>query len=193
MKGVNKTYFRVITSILFFVPFLLAAQENLPEHKFSETDSGYTFFGSFRSDACPECVLNISFSFKHQKALAPWAKEIRLVDQGENWNTLCFTVKRFGFFENTSTWNRILNQKKYRVDFTLISSRNNSSIIPHIISSRGFYRIKPGNESCLVEYYQECELTESFISNIYINQAKKEAIRFLYQFSNYTDTICVNK
>ena len=193
MKGVNKTYFRVITSILFFVPFLLAAQENRLEHKFSETDSGYTFFGSFVSDASPECVLNISFAFKHQKALAHWAKRIKLIDQGENWNMLCFTVRRFGLFENTSTWNRVLNQKKYRVDFSLISSINSSSILPDIISSKGFYQIKPVNGSSLVEYYQECKLTDGFISSIYLNRAKKEAIRFLHEFSNYADTICVNK
>ena len=192
MKGLQITYFTVIATILFFVPFLLFAQKNQVQYKFIVSDTGYTFFGSFESNADPECVLDISFAFKHQKNLAPWAKEIRLDDQGENWNRLCFIVKKFGLFKNTSTWNRVLNQKKLRVDFTLINNSNKSSILPDIISSKGFYQIKKVNESILVKYYQECELTKSFISDIYINQGKKEAIKFLYTFSKYTNTICVN-
>lgn len=160
------------------------------EYEFSKTQSGYVFFGSFKTRVRPECALEIAFEYDHVRALAMDAREVKLVDQGSSWNQISYTYQRFIYFENKSSWHRALNISEQRVDFTLLSSQNNRATMPQIISSKGFYQIRENGQFITVEYYQQCEFTESSVTKIYLNRVKKEAIRFMHEFSDYTNTYC---
>jgi len=177
----------VLMSLKFF-----AQEHNDINYNFTQSDSSYTFYGSFRVDANPECLLEVSFEYKHVKALNHEAKEVKLIDQGSNWNQISYTYQKFTFFKNKTVWHRILNEEYRRVDFTLVSSENNQSIMPRRISSSGYYQIKQHGEYFIVEYYQQCQLTEELITKLYLNRAKKEAIKFMYKFSEYASTFCNN-
>ena len=45
-------------------------------------------------------------------------------------------------FANISIWNRKLDKKKNRINFSMVSSSNNRAIMPKVTSSFGFYQIK---------------------------------------------------
>jgi hypothetical protein len=113
-----------------------------------------------------------------------------LIDQGSNWNQISYIYQKFIFFRNKTVWYRILNKENQRVDFTLVSSENNQTIMPRMISSSGFYQIKQQGEHSIVEYYQQCQITEELITKLYLNRAKKEAIKFMHKFSEYASTFC---
>lgn len=159
-------------------------------YRFTQTDSSYTFKGSFRTNFDPHCILNICFQIEHVCALAPDAKHIILKDHGTNWNQISYTYRKFIYFENKSLWYRTLDKEKLRIDFKLISSKNNSSLMPRMLSSKGYYLIYPKENSFIVEYYQQCILSESLLTNIYLNQAKKEVINFLIRFNEYSKSTC---
>jgi hypothetical protein len=180
-----------IVLLIVIIPLKIYVEEpDDIQYQFTQTDSSYIFYGSFRINAKPECLLEISFNYKHIRALAPDAEEVRLIDQGNNWNQISYTYQKFTLFKNTTVWHRILNEENQRVDFTLVSSENNLSIMPRMTSSKGFYQIKQQGEYCIVEYYQQCQLREGLITKLYLDSAKKEAIKFLHRFFKYADAFC---
>lgn len=159
-------------------------------YTFTQTDSTYTFSGSFKIKANLSCLLAICFYHEHILTLAPDAKAVQLVDQGNNWNQISYTYQKYIYFENKSLWHRILDTENQRVDFTLIKNENNLAIMPKMISSSGFYRISKYGQKYSVDYFQQCQLEKSPITNLYLNRAKKEAIQFILRFSEYATTIC---
>ena len=169
---------------------IFAEETNDIQYKFTQTDSSYTFSGSFKIKANPNCILDMFFYHEHIRALAPDAKEVLLMDQGSDWNQISYTYKKYIWFVNKSVWHRNLDKKKQRVDFTLISSENNKTIMPRMTSSSGFYQINKQGGDIIVEYFQQCQLTKSSITNLYLNRVKKEAIQFMHRFSEYAKTIC---
>ena len=180
-----------IVLIIVIIPMKIYAEEpDDIQYKFEQTDSSYTFYGCFKINATPECLLEISFNHKHIQALALDAKEVLLIDQGSNWNQISYTYQKFAFFKNKTVWHRILNEENQRVDFTLMSSENNQTIMPRMISSSGFYQVKQQGDYFIMEYYQQCQLTEKLITKLYLNSVKKEAIKFMHTFSEYARTYC---
>lgn len=170
--------------------FIQADGQNDVYYHFTQSDSSYTFYGSFKIHADPECLLEICFNHEHISALAQDAKEVSLIDQGNNWNQISYSYQKYIFFENKTVWHREISKEKQRVDFILISSDNNRAMMPRIISSSGFYQIRSCGESILVEYYQACEISVEPITKLYLNRMKKEAVDFIYQFSEYAMVHC---
>lgn len=169
---------------------VMTANGNDIHYTFTQTDSSYSFYGSFSIAADPKCLLRISFNHMHIQALAPDAKEVLLIDSGSNWNRISYTYQKYIFFENTSVWFRKLNQEKQRVEFTLVSSDNNLELMPVPISSSGYYQIKQVKDYAVVEYYQECRLKEKPITKLYLSRMKGEAVEFINRFAAYASEHC---
>ena len=72
----------------------------------------------------------------------------------------------------------------------MISSRNNLSIIPEVIYSKGYYQINNENEGYSVEYFQEFKINPGILKYSYIYEAKKGAIKFLQEFKEYIEKTC---
>ena len=72
----------------------------------------------------------------------------------------------------------------------MISNENNINVIPEMLSSTGYYQIKTEKEGFQVEYFQECKLKPGFLKDVFINKAKKEAIRFMAVFEEYVKRTC---
>ena len=110
-----RTLIITVLVILLIPPTSLAQIPSPIHYKFTQTDSNYTFYGSFKIKADPECLLDILFNYKHIKALAVDAKEVVLIDQGKNWNQISFTYQKYIFFKNKSIWHRVLHEEDKRV------------------------------------------------------------------------------
>jgi len=186
----SKNIILIIIPICLLMTTTFAQEKTDIQYQFTQTDSSYSFSSSFYIKANPNCLLNLCFYYQHIKALAPDAKEVLVKDQGSDWNQISYTYKKFIYFVNKSLWYRKLDEEMQRVDFTLISSENNKTIMPEMISSTGYYQIKKQGGDIIVEYFQECQLTKSHITNLYINRVKKEAIQFMQRFMEYANANC---
>jgi hypothetical protein len=186
-----KDFYKIIIVALLSLPILLYGSKKKEfDYEFIQEDTSYSFRGSFNIKAKPDCLINLIYNFKNISNYTLGAKSIELVRQGENWYAVTFIYRKLLIFENQSTWRRTLNRDEYKVVFKMISNRNNSNIIPEMLSSTGYYQINPEKEGCLVEYFQECKLKPGFLKNTYINKAKKEAIRFLRVLKKYMERNC---
>ncbi len=192
-KHIIMNQVRILILILFvFVGAQTSANErDSIQYKFTESGSGYSFHGSFRIKANARCLIDVVFQHQHIRALAIEANEVILIDKGESWNKIAYTYQRFHFFENKSVWLRNLDEDSLRVDFTLVSSENNRAIMPDMTSSSGYYKITPHSKYCIVEYFQKCLLSAEVLSKPTIKAAKREAIEFIYWFSEYANRICI--
>ncbi|MBN1597217.1 MAG: hypothetical protein JW894_02900 [Bacteroidales bacterium] len=184
-----KIFVSVFLIIIINTGVISAQGKNKIQYSLTETDTSYTFKGTFKINADPGCLINIFFSYEHLCALAPDAV-VTLTEKGDVWNQVGYLYKKYGYFENRSEWFRELDKQHYKVKFTLISSENNKSIMPVMKSSSGYYQVKKKDNFYIVIYYQECTLSESALTNIYLNKAEKEAIIFLERLAEYSCTHC---
>ena len=84
--GKIKIWFTILLAIVIFPLKIHAEKTDDIKCKFTQTDSSYTFYGSFKIKANPRCLLEISFNYKHIRALALDGNGIQLIDQGNIWN-----------------------------------------------------------------------------------------------------------
>jgi hypothetical protein len=194
----TKPGYNIKKFILVLIPAIICftqvfAQENDGIYSsFSQTDTSFTFYGQFNVVAETNCLINICFNYKHIKALAVDASNVKLIEEGSNWNKIRYTYQIFPFFKNESLWYRTIDRKNSRVDFWLISSKNNNSVMPRIISSSGYYKVNRHNGIITVKYFQMCRLTSSFLTDLYLDLMKKKAIEFLHTFKDYSQKHCSN-
>jgi len=180
----------IIVILLCFSIILYGSKKKELDYEFIQEDTYYSFRGSFFVKAEPDSLINLIYDFKNISKYASGAKSIELVRQGENWYEVTFTYRRLLIFENRSTWRRTLKRDEHKIVFEMISNRNNLNIIPEMLSSTGYYQIRPEKEGCRVEYFQECKLKPGLLKNIYINKAEKEAIKFWGVFKEYIERTC---
>ena len=176
-----KDLLKVIILALLTLPALLynSSQQKGLEYEFIQSDNNYSFRGRF-----------MIFDFEHISNYASGAKSLEKKRQGENWYDVTYTYRKLLIFENQSTWRRTLKRNKGKVVFEMISSRNNLSIIPEVIYSKGYYQINNENEGYSVEYFQECKINPGILKYSYIYEAKKGAIKFLQEFKEYIEKTC---
>lgn len=188
-------YFRIALALFllcYIVEEIKAQYDDKIYYNFSQTDSTYTFYGTFHVKVKPECLLDICFKKEHIEALAVDAKDVSIVTQGENWNRLSYTYIKLKYFENQSVWQRTRNLDKNQVDFVMLSSKNSHSIMPKMIKSSGYYKMTEMEGYSKVEYFQKCELSKVAITNLQMSIVKKGASEFLYRFKKYALKICVD-
>jgi len=186
----KKILFQTIIFLLIFPVLLRGADKKDFEYEFIKTDSSYSFRGRFVVKADFDCLIDVVYKFEHISKYTSGAKSIKLLRQGKNWNNVEYIYRKMLFLENKSTWRRTLKRDEGKVDFKMISNKNNIAILPDLVSSSGYYQIKPENECFRVEYFQKCVLKPGLLKNTYINQAKKEAIRFLGLFKKHVEITC---
>jgi len=184
------TCFKLIFIAILSVPFLSYGNENGFEYKFIQADSSYTFHGSFKVKAEPDCLINLIYNFDNISDYSSAAESIELIREGNDWYEITFTYRKYVFFEHQSTWRRSLDRKKYKVDFIMIANNNNLSMIPEMVSSSGYYQIKPEEDRCQILYYQACTLTPGILLDVYMNAGKEAAIEFLQEFKEYIEKNC---
>jgi hypothetical protein len=186
----------LISALLLFCCSQEATAQNAEgvNCSFSRTDTTYLFKGSFDivGDIIGDIdsVMPIFFEYDHVKALSPDAKNVELIEQGESWNTISFVYGIFPNYENESIWYRVVDPERNRVDFNLVSSKNSHAIMPQMVSSSGFYHIYRSNDTITIEYCQQCLLTKSLITDLYLQAVKKRAIEFIYLFKEYAINYC---
>jgi hypothetical protein len=184
--------FRKIAVIVWLsFPALFYGRQNQELiYDFIQKDNYYSFRGIIAVNAKPDCLINLIYDFKNIVEYSSGAKSVELGSQGRDWYEVTYTYRKLVIFENRSTWRRTLMRDDHKIIFTMISTRNNLSILPELLSSTGYYLIIPQQDGCQVEYFQECTLKFGLFKESYINTAKKEAIKFLRVFKDYIDRMC---
>ena len=186
----KKNYNGILVALLSLPIILSGSQNNEFDYEFIQDGNCYSFRGSFIVQAERDCLIDVIYNFEHISKYATDAESVEFVRQGENWNEVTYTYRKFLVLENKSTWRRTLNRDEQKVVFEMISSKNNVSFMPQLLSSSGYYQITPEKEGYKVEYFQECKLKTGLLKDAYISQAKKEAIKFLREFKEYIERTC---
>ena len=183
-------WFKSMFIAVLSIPLLSYGDGNDLDYKFTQADSSYTFYGSFKVKAEPDCLINLIYNFDNISDYSSAAESIELIRAGNDWYEITFTYRKYLFFEHQSTWRRTLNRKKHKVDFIMISNSNNLSMIPEMVFSSGYYQIKPKEEYCQVLYFQTCTLTPGILMDTYMRAGKEAAIDFLQEFKEYIEKNC---
>ena len=169
---------------------LHAQNDKSVHYKFNETDSSYSFYGSFLVKAKPDCILNICFNQEHIKELAAEAKNVELLKEGINWNIMRYTYQKLIYFESKSVWYRTIDKEKQRIEFKMLSSKNSHEIMPKMLFSSGYYQLKKVGEYTQVEYHQQCQLNKVSLTKFQILFVKKSAVKVMQRFKKYMNQYC---
>jgi len=159
------------------------------DYEFNHVDSCYSFRGSFFVKAELDCLISTLYNFKHLRNIISDAESIILIQQGKNWYDAGYTFKMF-FFTNESVYRKTLKLEEQEIFFEMISNKQSSNFFPEVLSSSGYYRIKGESTGYVIEYFQECKIRSSFLTNVYINMAKKESLKFMLELKEYIKKSC---
>lgn len=179
--------------IVFFIILQTTVTESIGQelnYEFVQKENYYSYTAILFVPANPDCLIDLIYKFENISKYSSGAKSIELVQQNENGYDVSFIYKKLLFIENVSTWRRTLSQDKRKIAFKMLSNETNIGWVPQIIYSSGYYHITSIDNGSLVEYYQECGLEHGVLHDIYIREAKKEAIQFLKVFEHFLSNNC---
>ena len=168
---------------------LSGSQKKELDYEFIREANYYSFRGRIVVKTDLDCLIGILYDFKHLANIETSAKSIVLLQEEENWYEACHTFKKL-FFKHESIWRKTLKLDEQKIVFEMISHKNNSGLMPKVLSSAGYYQIKLEEEGYKVEYFQECKLKSALFKGDYIKKAKKEAIIFMQELKKYIEKTC---
>jgi len=198
--GKKVRFFNTRFFLLFMVLLLISFNHAHPilsengeidgvNYEFNQVDSCYSFRGSFVLQAELDCLISILYDFKHLPNVLSDAKSIILIQQGENWYDAGYTFKKF-FLTNESVYRKTLKLKEQKIFFEMLSNKQNTNLLPEVLSSSGYYQIKGESTGYAIEYYQEGKMGSSLLQKIYIDMAKKESVKFMLELKKYIERSC---
>jgi len=187
----KKKFIHVILFVLLSLSVVFSDDQNDNlKIEFIQNGNHYWFRGCFIVRATSECLMDVMYNFKHLSEYAIGASSIEWVRNGDNCYEVTYTYRIFVIFENKSTWRRTLSNEEQKVIFEMISSENNISLMPQLLSSSGYYQIKREQVGYQVEYFQECTVKPGPLKNSYIAMAREKAHEFLSELKKYIEETC---
>jgi hypothetical protein len=155
-----------------------------------ESDTFYSFKGSFHTSVEYQCLMDISYQMKHKKKYNTEVSDMKMITEGKNWYTSMYYFKRYVLLENQSEWLTVRDISRNRVDFKMLKSKSNLDVANIIVSSFGHYQFLPDKTGCRVEYYQEGHTIKGSASKIYLGDAKKEMLKYINSYKVYLSEAC---
>ena len=157
-------------------------------YEFTQIGNLYRFCGTFSTSTEPDCLLHIFYDSDHLLNFITRADSIILLYQGRNSYEVCYVYRKL-LFESKFTYRKTLIQQKQRIVFEMVSNQQGFFSFPKVLSSRGYYEIRPQAEGYTIVYFEEARIG-SKLPNGLVSMAKNEAIRFLEELKKYTENKC---
>jgi len=159
-------------------------------HKFIQSGNHYMFYGTtsfVTSD--PNCLIHILYDFQHLRKINILPDSIVLLRKGEGWYEVAYHYRNL-FFESRATYRRALKQAERKVTFQMMQCEQRGLRLPKIVSSTGYYEIKAEKEGFRVIYFEEGEIADHLLKEIYFQWVEKEAFKFLLRLKDYVNRTC---
>lgn len=74
--------------------------------------------------------------------------------------------------------------------FEMVQCEQRGLNLPKIVSSTGYYEIKTEKEGPRVIYFEEGEIADHLLKEIYFQWVEKEALKFLHRLNDYVNKTC---
>jgi hypothetical protein len=159
-------------------------------HKFIQSSNRYRFYGTISFDTSdPNCLIHILYDFEHLREINILPDSIVLLRKGEYWYEVAYHYRNL-FFESSATYRRALEQAQRRVTFEMVQCEQRGLRLPKIVSSTGYYEIKTEKEGLRVTYFEEGEVSDHLLKEIYFQWVEKEALKFLHRLKDYVNKTC---
>ena len=158
-------------------------------YEFSQSDNHYAFYGTFFIMADPNDLIHILFDFEHLTNFVTSPDSIVLVRKEKNCYEVCYTYRKL-LLENKFTYRKTLIRERQKIIFELIASEQTGPILPKVLSSRGYYEIKPDGKGYRVIYFEKVRMDSSLPNGLSSRMAKKEAAKFLQELKKYVERTC---
>lgn len=181
----------ITVTLLFWPP---ASQSEIQDfnnvhYEFTQSSNQYAVRGTFFVKCDPTCLLHIFYDFEHLPNIITDADSFVLLQKGENWYDASY-VYSYLLLKGRFVYRKTLNQEQMKVCFEMIESDQPSSILPKVVSSKGYYEIKPEKEGYRVIYFEEVEIGSKLHNEVPLLMAKKEVVKFLKGLKDYVEREC---
>ncbi len=159
-------------------------------HKFLQSGCHYRFYGTISfATSDPHCLIHILYDFEHLRKINILPDSIVLLRKGEYWYEVVYHYRNL-FFESRATYRRALEQPERKVTFEMVQCEQRGLHLPKIVSSTGYYEIKREKEGLRVIYFEEGEVEDHLLKEIYFQWVEKEALKFLHRLNDYINKTC---
>jgi len=171
------------------IHYEVVAADNI-HHKFIQSGNRYMFYGTTSfATSDPNCLIHVLYDFKHLCKINILPDSIVLLQKGDYWYEVAYHYRNL-FFESRATYRRALEQAERRVTFEMVQCEQRGLHLPKIVSSTGYYEIKAEKEGLRVIYFEEGEVADHLLKEIYFQWVEKEAFKFLHRLKDYVNKTC---
>jgi hypothetical protein len=181
-----------ITGTLIFWPLPTQSQAqdlNNVHYDLIQSGNHYTIRGTFFVRSNPNCLLHIFYDFEHLSHIVTEADSLILLREGEDWYDVAY-IYHCLFLKGRVVYRKTLIQEKMKVSFEMIDSDQRRSLLPKVVSSGGYYEIKPEKDGYRVIYWQEGLVADAWSTNIFFPLLEKETKKFLHGLKDYVERTC---
>ncbi len=158
-------------------------------YSFNKKKNGYSFQFQTSFSADPACLLAVVFEYDHLSKFTRNIDKIQLVEGDAVRNIVRFSYDRF-LFKHISKYLRTLSKDNNTVTFELIENELHKSILPKVLASKGYYKIKSHEQKATIEYFQEVVLENNYTNSFYLYFVKNEALKFAIDLQQYALQVC---
>jgi hypothetical protein len=157
-------------------------------YEFTQIGNLYRFCGTFSTSTDPDCLLHIFYDSDHLLNSITQADSVILLHQERNRYEVCYVYRKL-LFESRFTYRKTFIQQEQRITFEMVSNQQGFFSFPKVLSSRGYYEIRPQVEGYTIVYFEEARIG-SELPNGLVSMAKNEAVKFLQKLKKYVERKC---
>jgi hypothetical protein len=87
------------------------------------------------------------------------------------------------------TYRKTLMQQEQKIVFEMVSHEQGFFSFPKVLSSIGYYEIKPHSQGYTIVYFEEAQIGSKLPSGV-VSMAKNEAVKFLEELKKCVERTC---
>ncbi len=186
-----KLFIAAILLILLLSPSVAFAEWqtlNGVSYEFTQMGNLYRFRGTFSTSSNSNCLLYIFYDFDHLINFITHADSIISLSQERDSYEVCYVYRKL-LFMSRFTYRKTLMQQEQRIVFEMVSHEQGFFSFPKVLSSRGYYEIKPHSQGYTIVYFEEAQIGSKLPSGV-VSMAKNEAVKFLEELKKCVERKC---
>jgi hypothetical protein len=154
-------------------------------------DGHYVLKATLRVNSDPGCLIQVVFSSYHmQKLMAKDADRVEILHETPGYYELR-SVHHNKLCRLDTVYSRRLSETDGRIAFELIRCTQESKVAPKLVSSKGYYEIKPDPEGAILSYYEKTRLEAKRWdprAMALVKIVARDTVLFLKKIKKYSET-----
>jgi hypothetical protein len=184
------SYYIAIIGLIILIPSGQVNCETLRSNNicydFTRDKGHYILNASIFINSDIPTIVNLVYEFNNVKRFFRQAEAIEKLSESQDHFDMRLHYRYLGF-RAYAVYRRILSPDNKRIYFRLISYKTNSELVPEVMSSEGYYEVKPVKSGVLLTLHHDTTLKSNspVIGRLLVK--KEDSFKYLEDIKKYAE------